>query len=537
MSHGGENVEVDGVRPVDKDAEMTQQTRVPEDTERTLRAARRPSMLDVSAAISRIETLANLPREYLQALVGAAEIVHYDANVTLVDRSGSPHVLFLLHGTVSEKNVDGQSRRHDANQAPVACPVYQYGDQIEVVTVRPSTLLRFPHAVYQRQLGLASTASPQRGAEVHYLEDWDQMDGLERALSFGALSHVPAANIQQILSRLEEIEVSPGQLVFEQDVPANGYYIVKSGTAEVWRMDTHGRRYRLAVKVPGDAFGDDALVLAGLRNANVSMLTAGTLLRISNADFVDLIRAPLLRTVSRAQAATLLEGNGRWLDLREVEQFAAGAQPGALNVPISLLRLKRRALANDVCYLVYAGDRHSEELGCYLLAECGLDACLLDEPLAAYRESPVSEKLPDLQALDALPGALAAPLDVSVTQEIRRHVVDAAPPPAAETGAGTDIEALLEAERLRYERLLAERTRLIKEAVERQASELLAKKDAEMREQVLAKMRLLREERDRLLERARQIDAQHRTLLAERAAFEAERQAFAAACEREPVTA
>ena len=514
-------------RLADKEAEMTQQPGHLESTDRTRRATRDKSPQDVAAAIARLEPLANLPREYLQTLIGAAEVVHFSANVTIVSRSGSPHVFFLLHGTVTAKNADGQSLRYDANNAPVAHPVYQSGDVTELSTTRPSTLLRIPHAVYVRQLSLASSASPQRGAEVQFLEDWDQMDGLERALSFGALSHVPAPHVQQILSRLEEIPVTPGELVFEQDHPAHGYYIVKSGTAEVWRADTHGRRYRLAVKVPGDAFGDDALVLEGLRSANVSMLTAGSLLRISNDDFEALIRDPLLRRVSRQQADGLIEAGGRWLDLRDADLFAAHAQPNAMNVPISLLRLKRRALQNDVTYLVYADDPHTEELGCYLLAECGLSACMLDEPMAEFHVEPA--EVPDLTAVDALPEAAAQALDVSVTQEIRAHTDDEPPPPLVEVEEGVDVKALLHVERLRFERLLAERTRIIKDAVERQANEQLAKKDAEMREQVLAKMRTLREERDRLLAHARMLEQQRSALLRERAAFEAERRAFAAA--------
>lgn len=504
---------------------MTQQPSHLDSTDRTVRAARDTRAHDVSAAIARIEPLTNLPPEYLQALVGAADVVHYGANATVVDRNGAPYVLFLLHGTVTARNADGQALRYDANKAPVAHPVYQSGDMTELTTARPSTLLRFPHAVYVRQIGLATSASPRRGAEVQYLEDWDQMDGLERALSFGALARVPTANIQQILTRLEEIDVSPGELVFAQDHPAHGYYIVKTGTAEVWRADTQGRRYRLAVKVPGDAFGDDALVLEGLRSANVSMLTAGTLLRISNEDFATLICAPLVRTVSREEADDLVNGLGRWLDLRDADQFAAGAQPDALNVPISLLRLKRRALSNDVTYVVYADDRHTEELGCYLLAECGLEACMLAEPLREYHDGPS----PELRALDALPGAVTHVLDVSVTQEIRAHTQDEPAAPAIEVEEGIDVKALLQVERLRFERLLAERTRIIKEAVERQANELLAKKDAEMREQVLAKMRVLRDERDRLLAHARQLDAERKALLAERAALDAERKALAEA--------
>jgi len=431
-------------------------------------------------------------------------------------------VLFLLHGTVTAKSPDGQSLRYDANSAPVAHPVYQNGDLIELSAVRSSTLLRIPHAIYLRQLSLATSASPHGGAEVQYLEDWDQMDDLERALSFGALSHVPAGNIQQILSRLDEISVAPGELVFEQDRPAEGYYIVKSGTAEVWRADAYGRRYRLAVKVPGDAFGDDALVSEGLRSANVSMLTTGTLLRIQNEDFMRLIRAPLLHFVSADQAAASIARGGRWLDLRDADQFAIAAQPGAINVPISLLRLKRRALPNDVTYILYADNRRTEELGCFLLAECGLSACMLETPLRGYE---AADPDPELEAKPI--GAVS----LSQSQEIRINAVPEPPPSIFDVDEQVDVHELLAVERRRYEKLLVERTRIIKEAVERQANAMLAKKDAEMREQVLAKMCVLREERERLLAHARNLDAQCRTLAHERAAFTAERAAFRAARE------
>ena len=58
--------------------------------------------------------------------------------------------------------------------------------------------------------------------------------------------------------------------------------------------------------------------------------------------------------------------------------------------------------------------------------------------------------------------------------------------------------------------------------MERQANAMLAKKDAEMREQVLAKMRVLREERDRLLAHAKVLEAERLALAQERAAFTAE---------------
>lgn len=221
---------------------------------------------------------------------------------------------------------------------------------------------------------------PPGGEEVHFLDCWEQMDGLERALSRGVLARLPPLALQQLLSRLQELPVEQGQVVFEQDRPADGYYIVKSGHAEVCRTGAGGRSYRLSMKFPGDAFGEGALMLGAPRSAMVRMLSDGVLMRVSNEDFASLIRPHLVVEVTLAEAEARVAQGARWLDLREDDLFVEGVLPGVLHVPISLLRLKRGALQPQTHYVVYAADRGTAELGCYLLAEFGLSACFLAAP-------------------------------------------------------------------------------------------------------------------------------------------------------------
>jgi len=221
---------------------------------------------------------------------------------------------------------------------------------------------------------------PAAGEEVHFLDCWEQMDGLERALSRGVLARVPPLALQELMSRLHELAVEPGQVVFEQDRPADGFYIVKSGHAEVCRTGAGGRSYRLSMKFPGDAFGEGALMLGAPRSAMVRMLSNGVLMRVSNEDFERLIRPHLVAEVTLEEAEARIAQGARWLDLREDDIFVEGVLPGVLHVPISLLRLKRGTLEAQTSYVVYAADRATAELGCYLLAECGLSACFLASP-------------------------------------------------------------------------------------------------------------------------------------------------------------
>ncbi len=218
------------------------------------------------------------------------------------------------------------------------------------------------------------------GEEVHFLDCWEQMDGLERALSRGVLARVPPMALQRLMSSLQELPVEQGQVVFEQDRPADGYYIVKSGHAEVCRKGAGGRSYRLSMKFPGDAFGEGALMLGAPRSAMVRMLSNGVLMRISNEDFAALIRPHLVAEVTLREAEERIAQGARWLDLREDDIFIEGVLPGVIHVPISLLRLKRGTLQAQTSYVVYAADRATAELGCYLLAEFGLSACFLAAP-------------------------------------------------------------------------------------------------------------------------------------------------------------
>ena len=62
----------------------------------------------------------------------------------------------------------------------------------------------------------------------------------------------------------------------------------------------------LAELKAGDAFGEEALIVEGVRNATVTMKSDGVLLRLNKEDFIELLREPLLRRLSWQQANGVL---------------------------------------------------------------------------------------------------------------------------------------------------------------------------------------------------------------------------------------
>lgn len=268
-----------------------------------------------------------------------------------------------------------------------------------------------PQALSPATTATAACRAPRPGEEVHFLDNWEALDGLERALAGGVLARLPPQTLQRLMSRLQEVPVAKDQVVFEQGRPADGYYLVKTGHAEVCRVGAGGRSYRLSLKFPGDAFGEGALMLGGPRSALVRMLTDGVLLRVSAEDFASLIRPHLVCEVTLAEAEARVADGARWLDLRD-DDFAAESPSPALSVPISLLRLKRGALSRATPYVVFAEDRATAELGCYLLAECGFAACYVAAP-------------PPFAA-DHVAGESTAPIGARQEIELRERALEAA---------------------------------------------------------------------------------------------------------------
>lgn len=466
---------------------------------------------------ARLDPVATLAPPYQRGLAGAARLTRRAAGDVLTRRNApEPQYLWLVSGAVTVvRPADNLATLLEAGDAPLRTPVYMPGDRTEVTVTRHATVLVLPAEAYARQHALAYTRGPEHAPEVRELDDWHQLDGLERALGFGVLAHLPVDHVQSIVSRLTEVDAAAGEKVFEQGTEAEYFYIVKSGSAEVCRMHADGSSTRLTVKVAGDTFGDDALVTGGHRNATVRMLTQGTLLRVAREDFKAFIERSLMSPVTLEAAHELVAQGARWLDLREPESFAREALDGASNVPISLLRTKRAALDPTTAYVCYSDEPATSALGCYLLAERGLRAYF------------VAELIPHFAALGAPPepAVEVADSDAAAADAERRStdaLVSAAPPEVPTML----LRQLIAVERRRFDRLLAERTALIKRTAERQMNEKIAATDRALRDQVQARLLLVRRQQEALLEEARKLNAREEALRAQVAELEARRQAF-----------
>ena len=136
----------------------------------------------------------------------------------------------------------------------------------------------------------------------------------------------------------------------------------------------------------GDTFGEEALISDAKRNASVTMLTEGALMRLAKQDFRTLLNEPMLEWVDLDEARTLVAGGAKWLDVRLPSEFDNYRMEGALNLPLYFMRLKLKTLERDVHYVVCCDTGRRSSAGAYILSERGFRASVLKGGLMAYQD-------------------------------------------------------------------------------------------------------------------------------------------------------
>lgn len=209
-------------------------------------------------------------------------------------------------------------------------------------------------------------------------------DWMTTLLQTKAFHKIPPANIQAIFMRMQRRDYKPGEVVIKQGDEGDYFYVIVKGKCQVTRETPLNKDgIRLAELGMGDTFGEEALISDAKRNATVSMLTEGTLMRLSKEDFRTLLNEPMLEWVDAAQAQAIVARGGKWLDVRLPSEFENFHLEGAVNLPLYFIRLKLKSLERDVHYVACCDTGRRSSAAAYILSERGFQASVLKGGLAA----------------------------------------------------------------------------------------------------------------------------------------------------------
>jgi CRP-like cAMP-binding protein len=205
------------------------------------------------------------------------------------------------------------------------------------------------------------------------------------ALRSGAFSQMPAAHIDELLKRFERVRAARSDLVIREGDEGDYYYVIESGRFQVERL-VGGAKVVLAELKSGDAFGEEALVSEAKRNASVTALGDGQLLRLRRSDFNELLREPLLRRLRFGEAAEKVRGGALWLDVRYPSEYQYDKLPGAINVPLAEVRNMFGVLDRGKEYVAYCQSGRRSAAAAFLFAQQGFRVSVLQGGLKASPE-------------------------------------------------------------------------------------------------------------------------------------------------------
>jgi CRP-like cAMP-binding protein/rhodanese-related sulfurtransferase len=210
-------------------------------------------------------------------------------------------------------------------------------------------------------------------------DDWMTM-----LLQTKAFHKIPPANIQAIFMRMQQINYKSGDVVLKQGSEGDYFYVLTRGKALVTRETPLNKEgIKLADLAVGDTFGEEALISDAKRNATVTMLNDGAVMRLGKEDFNRLLNEPMLDWVDLAQGQQIVAGGGKWLDVRLPSEFDNHHLEGAINIPLYFIRLKINTLDADTKYVLCCDTGRRSSAGAYILSERGFHAYVLKDGINA----------------------------------------------------------------------------------------------------------------------------------------------------------
>jgi CRP-like cAMP-binding protein len=225
------------------------------------------------------------------------------------------------------------------------------------------------------EVGELTSANEQAPAS----DDW-----MTTLLQTKAFHRIPPANIQAIFMRMQRVETKAGDVIIKQGDDGDYFYVIVKGKCLVTRETPLNKAgIKLAELGMGDTFGEEALIADAKRNANITMLTDGALMRLAKDDFRKLLNEPMLHWVTFEQGQQIVDQGGKWLDVRLPSEFETFHMEGALNLPLYFIRLKLKSLDPNLHYVVVCDTGRRSSAAAYILAERDLNASVLKGGLGA----------------------------------------------------------------------------------------------------------------------------------------------------------
>ncbi len=259
-----------------------------------------------------------------QLLSRHAQLLRFTIGQTILEKDGIPQYLYCVisgavrmiderpDGTESSLGLlnDGDSFGWDGDaERPINPVAYSTAEDAQLLTVPVETLRElFSHHPELRQL--FSTYMSSRAVTMF----------LRRTALLSSEDHQA---VRKFLERMTVIQADKGQSIVRQGDEGDAFFIVHSGHCEVVKEEDGSVINRL---IPGDFFGELALLTGARRKATVVAASAAQLFRLSKIDFdAMIVEHPALRTAIESISSNYASHASKYEDDDVMEELAAAS--------------------------------------------------------------------------------------------------------------------------------------------------------------------------------------------------------------------
>lgn len=332
------------------------------------------------------EPLSSLSPDRLKELSSRASVDAVRADETIYENSLlGVQAIYLLEGRVDVTlSSDGGTRTQiiaagsvEARQSLVG---FRYS---RATTVTDSVVVRVDNEVLDIMLAWEQLAA----VETRAAESNSEIDNSKFLNKYHkSFRQIPVANINRLFKLVEPVPYKEGEVVIREGDEGDYFYLVEFGKVSVTRQSDDGGEIELAELGEGASFGEDALLTNNPRNATITMVTDGVLMRLGKDAFLGLLKEPDLDWLSPVDAQAAINAGARWLDVRYPVEYRQARLAQALNIPLQDLSEHKDTLDRRARYVTYCNTGRRSSAAASLLGREGYRVSALRGGIQTLRQ-------------------------------------------------------------------------------------------------------------------------------------------------------
>jgi len=326
--------------------------------------------------LKRLEPLGSLDEHQLSHLTRYA-VMHRlqpgeSVSLSASERQSGKYIDYLINGDIelrSEHDRKLLNGQHPKATQALANSLPQYSS---IFAHTSSAILRIEKQLLDATLQLHMN-KVMECEELHVEAD---MHSMSQLLQNRCLLALPPENIETVMALMETVEFSAGDYVINQGEQDNSYYTILNGRCRVTRRPHQlANEILLAELGTGASFGEEALISDTARNANIQMMTDGTLMRLEKKYFLRYVVTPLTDFVNYRLLIERLRNGAKLIDVRGADEYKRDGH--GLHIPLPMLRLRLEKLSKGREYIFCCNDGKLSNTAAFIGMQQGFSTAVL----------------------------------------------------------------------------------------------------------------------------------------------------------------